>query len=301
MSVALTAARALGFERYACASTGNLANSVAAHAARAGVPSMVFIPADLEAGKVITTAVYGGDLVAVDGSYDDVNRLCSELTETDEFEKTAFVNVNVRPFYAEGSKTLGYEVAEQLGWRIPAQVVIPMASGELLTKVDKAFTELADAGLAEAPAGGWKVFGAQSAGCNPIAVALHAGTDVIIPVKPTGIAKSLNIGDPAAGLYALEAVRRTGGWMDYADDDEIRDAIRLLARTTGVFAETAGGVTVAVLRKLVDAGRLDPDAETVVFNTGEGLKTLDAVAGLVGPTYRVRPSLRAAREAGLLD
>jgi threonine synthase len=301
VSVALTAARALGFERYACASTGNLANSVAAHAARAGVPSMVFIPADLEAGKVITTAVYGGDLVAIDGSYDDVNRLCSELTETDEFEKTAFVNVNVRPFYAEGSKTLGFEVAEQLGWRIPAQVVIPMASGELLTKIDKAFTELADAGLVEVPAGGWKVFGAQSAGCNPIAVALHAGTDVIIPVKPTGIAKSLNIGDPAAGLYALEAVRRTGGWMDYADDDEIRDAIRLLARTAGVFAETAGGVTVAVLRKLVDAGRLDPDLETVVFNTGEGLKTMEAVAGLVGPTYQLRPSLRAAREAGLLD
>jgi len=301
VSVALTAARALGFERYACASTGNLANSVAAHAARAGVPSVVFIPADLEPGKIVTTAVYGRDLVAIDGSYDDVNRLCSELTETDEFEKTAFVNVNVRPFYAEGSKTLGYEVAEQLGWRIPAQVVIPMASGELLTKVDKAFTELVETGLAEAAAGGWRVFGAQSAGCNPIAVALHAGADVITPVKPTGIAKSLNIGDPAAGLYALDAVRRTGGWMDYADDDEIRDAIRLLARTTGIFAETAGGVTVAVLRKLVDAGRLDPDAETVVFNTGEGLKTLDAVAGLVGPTHRVRPTLKAAREAGLLD
>ena len=153
-----------------------------------------------------------------------------------------------------------------------------MASGELLTKVDKAFTELVEIGLVEAPADGWKVFGAQSAGCNPIATALHAGTDEITPVKPTGIAKSLNIGDPAAGLYALEAVRRTGGWMDYADDDEIRDGIRLLARTTGVFAETAGGVTVAVLRKLVESGRLDPDAETVVFNTGEGLKTLDAVA-----------------------
>jgi len=301
VSVALTAARALGFERYACASTGNLANSVAAHAARAGVPSIVFIPADLEPGKVVTTAVYGGDLVAVDGSYDDVNRLCSELTETDEFEKTAFVNVNVRPFYAEGSKTLGYEVAEQLGWRIPAQVVIPMASGELLTKIDKSFTELVEVGLVEAPAGGWRVFGAQSAGCNPIATALHGGTDVITPVRPTGIAKSLNIGDPAAGLYALEAVRRTGGWMDYADDDEIRAAIRLLARTTGIFAETAGGVTVAVLRKLVDAGRLDPDAETVVFNTGEGLKTIDSVAEQVGPTHRVKPSLRAARDAGLLD
>ncbi|MDG4833702.1 threonine synthase [Solwaraspora sp. WMMD1047] len=300
VSVALSAARGLGFTRFACASTGNLANSVAAHAARAGVPSIVFIPGDLEQGKVVTTAVYGGDLVAIDGSYDDVNRLCGELVETDEFEDTAFVNVNVRPYYAEGSKTLGYEVAEQLGWRIPAQVVIPMASGELLTKVDKAFTELVEIGLVEAPAGGWKVFGAQSAGCNPIATALRAGTDTITPVRPTGIAKSLNIGDPAAGSYALESVRRTGGWMDDATDDEIRDAVRLLARTTGVFAETAGGVTVAVLRKLVASGKLDPDAETVVFNTGEGLKTIDAVAGQVGPTYRVKPSLRAVRDAGLL-
>jgi threonine synthase len=300
VSIALTAARGLGFARFACASTGNLANSVAAHAARAGVPSVVFIPADLEPGKVVTTAVYGGDLVAVDGSYDDVNRLCAELVETDEFSDTAFVNVNVRPFYAEGSKTLGYEVAEQLGWRVPEQVVVPMASGELLTKIDKAFSELVEIGLAEPPAGGWRVFGAQSAGCNPIASALHAGADAITPVRPTGIAKSLNIGDPAAGLYALEAVRRTGGWMDHADDDEIRDGVRLLARTAGVFAETAGGVTVAVLRKLVAAGRLDPEAETVVFNTGEGLKTLDAVSDLVGPTHRLRPSLRAAREAGLL-
>jgi threonine synthase len=300
VSVALTAARGLGFTRYACASTGNLANSVAAHAARAGVPSIVFIPYDLEQGKVITTVVYGGDLVAIEGSYDDVNRLCGELVETDEFEDTAFVNVNVRPFYAEGSKTLGYEVAEQLGWRIPAQVVIPMASGELLTKVDKAFSELVEIGLVEAPADGWTVFGAQSAGCNPIATALQGGTDEIVPVKPTGIAKSLNIGDPAAGAYAIETVKRTGGWMDYADDDEIRAAIQLLAETTGVFAETAGGTTVAVLKKLVESGKLDPAKETVVFNTGEGLKTLEAVAELVGPTHRIKPSLRGAREAGLL-
>jgi threonine synthase len=298
--VALSAAAGFGFTRFACASTGNLANSVAAHAARAGVPSMVFIPADLEPGKVVTTAVYGGDVVAVDGSYDDVNRLCSQLTETDEFEHTAFVNVNLRPFYAEGSKTLGYEVAEQLGWRIPEQVVIPMASGELLTKVDKAFEELVATGLAHAPAGGWRVFGAQSTGCNPIAAALRAGVSDITPVKPTGIAKSLNIGDPAAGVFALETVRRTGGWMDEADDDEIRAGIELLAATTGVFAETAGGVTVAVLAKLVAAGRLDPARETVVFNTGEGLKTLDAVAGRVGPTYRVAPSLRGVRDVGLV-
>ncbi len=300
VSVALTAARAMGFTRYACASTGNLANSVAAHAARAGAESVVFIPADLEAAKVVTTAVYGGALVAVDGTYDDVNRLCSELVESDELGDTAFVNVNLRPFYAEGSRTLAFEVAEQLGWRIPAQVVVPMASGELLTKVDKGFTDLVEAGLAEPPAGGWRVFGAQSAGCQPSVTALHAGVDEVTPVRPTGIARSLNIGDPAAGRYALAAVRRTGGWMEAADDDEIRAGIRLLARTTGIFAETAGGVTVAVLRKLVASGRLDPDAETVVLNTGEGLKTPDAVAGTVGPTHRVRPSLRSAREAGLL-
>ncbi len=299
VSIALTAAKGLGFTRFACASTGNLANSVAAHSARAGMPSMVFIPYDLETGKVVPTAVYGGDVVAIQGSYDDVNRLCSELTETDEFEDTAFANVNVRPYYAEGSKTLGYEVAEQLGWRLPAQIVIPMASGELLTKVDKAFTELVEIGLV--PDTPWRVFGAQSAGCNPIARALHDGTDTIVPVRPTGIAKSLNIGDPSAGPYALDAVRRTGGWMDYADDDEIRAAIRQLARTTAIFAETAGGVTAAVLGKLVAAGKLDPTAETVVFNTGEGLKTLDAVSSLVGPTHEVKPSLRAAREAGLLE
>jgi threonine synthase len=279
VSVALSAARGLGFTRYACASTGNLANSVAAHAARVGVPSMVFIPHDLEPGKVVTTAVYGGDVVAVEGSYDDVNRLCQELSETDEFERTAFVNVNVRPWYAEGSKTLGYEVAEQLSWRIPEQVVVPMASGELLTKIDR-------------------VFGAQSSGCAPIATALHQGTDEIVPVRPTGIAKSLNIGNPAAGPYALESVIRTGGWMDHVTDEEIRAGIRLLAATTGVFAETAGGVVLATLRKLIDAGRLDPDAETVIYNTGEGLKTLDAV-NEAGPTYRIRPSLRAAQMAGL--
>ena len=298
VSVALTAAHGLGFTRYACASTGNLANSVAAHAARAGTPSMVFIPYDLEPGKVITTAVYGGDVVAIEGSYDDVNRLCQELTATDEFEKTAFVNVNVRPYYAEGSKTLGYEVAEQLGWRLPEQVVIPMASGELLTKIDRAFAEMTETGLVgESP---YKVFGAQSTGCAPIATALHNDTDEIIPVKPTGIAKSLNIGSPAAGPYALESVKRSGGWMEHVDDDEIREGIRLLARTTGVFAETAGGVVVATLQKLLASGKLDPGAETVIYNTGEGLKTLDAVTG-AGPTYEIKPSLRAAKTAGLLD
>ncbi len=299
VSVALTAARQLGFTRVACASTGNLANSVAAHAARAGLESVVLIPADLEEAKVVQTAVYGGTLVAVDGSYDDVNRLCSELAETDAFEKTAFVNVNVRPYYAEGSKTLGFEVAEQLGWRLPRQILVPMASGSMLTKIDKAFAELASLGLVE-PAE-WRVFGAQSTGCSPISTAFALGRDVVEPVRPTGIAKSLAIGNPADGPYALDAVRRTGGAIADVGDDEIRDGIELLARTTGIFAETAGGVVVATLRKLIAAGALDPAEQTVIYNTGDGLKTLDAVAGRQAPTVTVKPSLRAAREAGLLD
>src|SRR4029453_10968586 len=209
VSLAATAAKGLGYRKIACASTGNLANSVAAHAARVGIPSVVFIPSDLEPGKVVQSAVYGQTPVALDGSYDDVNRLTSELAETDEFEDTAFVNQNVRPYYAEGSKTMGYEIAEQLGGRTPAQVVIPMASGSLLTKVDKAFRELTAAGIVEATE--WTIFGAQSAGCDPIATAFENGWDVVKPVKPFGIAKSLNIGNPADGPYALDAIRRTGG------------------------------------------------------------------------------------------
>src|SRR3954469_7957413 len=298
VSLAATAARQLGYRKIAAASTGNLANSVAAHAARVGISSFVFIPSDLEPGKVVQSAVYGQTLVAVDGNYDDVNRLTSELAETDEFEDTAFVNQNVRPYYAEGSKTMGYEIAEQLGWRIPAQVVIPMASGSLLTKVDKAWRELVAAGLV--PATEWTVFGAQSAGCDPIATAFEQGWDVVKPVKPTGIAKSLNIGNPADGPYALDAIRRTGGSVGRVGDAEIVRGIRDLARTTGIFAETAGGVTTAVLRQLVEAGRLDPGKETVVFNTGEGLKTLDPLEGVVGFTHRVQPTLKSVREAGLI-
>jgi threonine synthase len=295
VSVAITAARELGFERIACASTGNLANS---HAARIGMPSIVFIPSDLEPAKIIQTAIYGGTLIGVEGSYDDVNRLCSELAETEEFENTGFVNVNVRPYYAEGSKTLGYEVAEQLGWRIPPQVVAPMASGSLLTKVHKSFKELVAAGLA--PEASWRMFGAQSAGCSPIATAFANGSDVVRPVKPTGIAKSLNIGSPADGPYALDAVRSTGGSMAAVDDEEIRAGIRLLARTTGVFTETAGGVTVAVLRKLVEAGMIDTTVETVVYNTGEGLKTIDAVSEGAIPTAIIPPTIKGMRAAGLL-
>jgi threonine synthase len=298
VSVAITAARELGFDRIACASTGNLANSVAAHAARIGMKSIVFIPSDLEPAKIIQTAIYGQTLVGVEGSYDDVNRLCSELAETDEFETTGFVNVNVRPYYAEGSKTLGYEVAEQLGWRLPGQYVAPMASGSMLTKIHKAFKELVAAELV--PSSPWRVFGAQSAGCSPIATAFDNGWDVVQPVRPTGIAKSLNIGSPADGPYALDAVRSTGGAMAAVTDDEIREGIRLLARTTGVFAETAGGVTVAVLRKLVEAGAIDPSIETVVFNTGDGLKTIDAVTDGVRPTAVIEPTIKGMRAAGLL-
>jgi threonine synthase len=298
VSVAITAARELGFTRIACASTGNLANSVSAHAARIGMDSIVFIPSDLEAAKVTQTAIYGGTLVAVKGSYDDVNRLCSELSETDEFEHTAFVNVNVRPYYAEGSKTLGYEVAEQLGWRLPDQVVAPMASGSLLTKVHKAFKEMVSIGLVEEH--DTRIYGAQSSGCAPIATAFENGSDTVLPVKPTGIAKSLNIGNPADGPYALDAVRATGGAMAHVNDDEIRAGIRLLAETCGVFAETAGGVTTAVLKKLLESGQLDPSRETVIYNTGDGLKTIDAVSDQVGPTAVIVPTLKGMREAGLL-
>jgi threonine synthase len=255
----------------------------------------VFIPHDLEAGKVVTTAVYGGTLVAVEGNYDDVNRLCAEVAGEQPW---AFVNVNVRPFYAEGSKTLGYEVAEQLGWRLPEQVVVPIASGALLTKVDKAWREFGRLGLVEPTP--YKVFGAQATGCSPVSAAFAAGHDVVQPVRPSTIAKSLAIGNPADGPYALDVVRRTGGAIADVSDDEIVDGIRLLARTEGVFAETAGGVTVATLRKLLAEGSLDAEAETVVLNTGDGLKTLDAVAPVAQPTATIRPSLDAFRQAGLV-
>ena len=294
VSVALSAARAFGYTTVSCASTGNLANSVAAHAAATGLRSVVFIPDDLEQGKVVQTAVYGQTLVAVQGSYDDVNRLCSEIAENEDW---AFVNVNVRPYYAEGSKTLGYEVAEQLGWRLPPQVVLPMASGSLLTKVDKAFGELGRLGLVEATP--YKVYGAQATGCSPIATAFENGWDTVRPVKPKTIAKSLAIGNPADGPYALDAVRRTGGKMGHVSDEQIVEGIRLLAQTEGVFAETAGGVTVATLRQLLERGEIDPDAETVLYNTGDGLKTIDAVAGLVGPDATIAASYGAFARTGL--
>jgi threonine synthase len=291
VAVALAAARELGFSVLACPSTGNLANAVAAAAARAGWRSVVLVPKSLEQAKIQMTAVYGGTLIAVDGNYDDVNRLATELAA--EEEDWAFVNVNVRPYYAEGSKTLGYEVAEQLGWRLPEQIVVPVASGSQLTKVDKAFRELGTLGLVEPTP--YKVFGAQATGCSPVSAAFAEGHDVIRPVRPDTIARSLAIGNPADGPYVLDTVRRTGGAVTDVSDAEVVDAIRLLARTEGIFAETAGGVTLACTRKLIESGQLDPEADTVLLITGDGLKTLDAVAGHVGPTATVSTSTAEVR------
>ena len=293
VAVALAAATELGFKVLACPSTGNLANAVAAAAARAGIRSVVLVPADLEAGKIITTSVYGGTFVTVDGTYDDVNRLASELAG--EHEDWAFVNVNVRPYYAEGSKTLGFEIAEQLGWRLPDQVVVPIASGAQLVKVDKGFSELTSLGLV--PETPWRVFGAQASGCAPVSAAFAAGYDVVRPVRPDTIAKSLAIGNPADGPYALDVVRRTGGSIADVSDDEIVDSMRLLASSEGIFGETAGGVTLGVLRKLLAEGQLDPEAETVIINSGDGLKTLEAITAVVDVPAAIRPTLEAFQDA----
>ena len=295
VAVALAAAVEMGFKVLACPSTGNLANAVAAAAARAGIRSVVLVPADLEQQKIITTSVYGGTFVTVDGTYDDVNRLASELAG--EHDDWAFVNVNVRPYYAEGSKTLGFEIAEQLGWRLPGQVVVPIASGAQLTKIDKGFREMAALGLVSGQRP--KVFGAQATGCSPVSAAFSAGHDVVRPVRPATIAKSLAIGNPADGPYALDTVRGTGGAIADVSDSEIVDSIRLLASTEGIFAETAGGVTLGVLRKLLASGQLDPGAETVIINSGDGLKTLDAVADAFPPPPTVKPTLESFREAGV--
>jgi threonine synthase len=292
---ALSATRELGMKVFACPSTGNLANAVAAAAARAGIRSVVFIPQDLERPKIITTAVYGGTLVAVEGNYDDVNKLASEIAG--EEEGWAFVNVNVRPYYSEGSKTLAFEIAEQLGWRIPQQVVIPVASGSQLTKIDKGFTELGKLGLVDAT--DYKIYGAQATGCSPVAQAFRDGHDVVKPVKPDTIAKSLAIGNPADGPYVLDVARRTGGVIEDVSDEEVIQGIQLLARTEGIFTETAGGVTVATLKKLIETGQLDPEAETVIINSGDGLKTLDAVADRVGPKVTIPASYDAFVKAGL--
>jgi threonine synthase len=289
VACALSAATEFHSKVFACPSTGNLANAVAAAGARAGIKTVVFIPSNLEKPKQVNSAVYTDSLVAVDGNYDDVNRLASEIAG--EEDGWAFVNVNVRPYYAEGSKTLGYEIAEQLGWRLPDQIVIPVASGSQLTKVHKAFQELIALGLVEEKP--YKVYGAQAAGCSPVSVAYKAGVDAIRPVKPDTIAKSLAIGNPADGIYVLDICRETGGAVDDVTDDQVREGIVLLARTEGIFTETAGGTTVGVLKKLVETGQLDPTLETVVINTGMGLKTLDAVADRVGPAATIAPSYDA--------
>jgi threonine synthase len=292
VTVAATKAREFGFQTLACASTGNLANSVSAHAARAGMDAFVFIPSDLERGKIVGSAIYDPTLVAVEGNYDDVNRLCSELAGKYPW---AFVNVNMRPYYAEGSKTLGYEVAEQLGWRAPDHCVAPMASGSLYTKILKGLEELAKLWLIDSVQ--TKMSGAQATGCSPIVTAWKSETQDIRPVVPNTIAKSLAIGNPADGYYALEAMARTGGYGVAVDDDEIVAGIELLARTEGIFAETAGGVVIASLKRLAEAGRLAADEVIVAFITGAGLKTQEAVAGTLKPPLNVEPNISSFEEA----
>ncbi len=297
VSVAMARARELGYTTVACASTGNLANAVAAHASAAGLESYVFIPADLEEQKVIATGVYGTNLVAVRGNYDDVNRLCTEISGEHDW---AFVNINMRPYYAEGSKTLAYETAEQLGWELPDRVVAPIASGSLFTKIARGFQEWLDLGLID---GTLPTFhGAQADGCSPVATAYRDGRDVCRPVKPDTIAKSLAIGNPADGPYALDLARRTDGTVESVSDAEIREGIRLLARTTGIFTETAGGVTTAVLAQLARRRAIDPDERVVAYITGEGLKTLDCARGTF-ETIEIEPSFDAfevARERSVV-
>jgi threonine synthase len=292
VSVALSRARELGFTTVSCASTGNLANSTAAIAAHAGLDCCVFIPADLEAGKVLGTLIYNPTVMAVKGNYDQVNRLCSEVGNTYGW---GFVNINLRPYYSEGSKTLGFEVAEQLGWKLPDHVVAPLASGSLYTKIYKGFQEFVQVGLVDdKPV---RFSGAQAEGCSPISSAFKEKRDFIAPVKPNTIAKSIAIGNPADGIYALEIARKTGGNLESATDAEIVEGIKLLAETEGIFTETAGGTTIAVLKKLVEAGKIDPEETTVVYITGNGLKTQEAVQGYIGEPLVIDPKLESFERA----
>src|SRR5271167_1964096 len=287
VAVALSRARELNFEIVACASTGNLANSVAANAASAGMKSYVFIPSDLEQGKILNSLIYGANVICIKGHYDEVNRLCAEIAGKFGW---AFVNVNMRPYYAEGSKSMAYEIAEQLGWRLPQHTIVPMASGSLLTKIHKGYQEFVKLGLVANSE--THIHGAQATGCSPISVAQKAGLDFFKPVKPDTIAKSLAIGTPADGFYALKVMRETNAAADDVTDDEIRDAIKLLAETEGIFAETAGGVTVGVAKKLIASGKIPRDSSAVICVTGNGLKTLDAVQGHCGKPREIKPSLR---------
>jgi threonine synthase len=303
VSVALSKAREFGFTTVGCASTGNLANSVAANAAAAGLESFIFVPADLEPAKILGTSIYGANVIGVHGTYDQVNRLCTQVAFKYGW---GFVNINLRPFYAEGSKTMGFEIAEQLGWRVPQHVVAPMAGGSLVGKLHKAFQELSHVGLLDDPE--CKIHGAQATGCNPITAAVKNGWENHKPVrKPNTIAKSLAIGDPADGYFANKLIRSTGGWAEDVSDEEIAEAMVLLGRTEGIWAETAGGVTVAVARKLIEQGRIPRDEEIVMCITGNGLKTQDAVTGLLAKPVVIKPALEefealveGAREAVLV-
>ncbi len=286
VSVAITMARAFGFEAISCASTGNLANATAAHAAKAGMPCYVFVPEDLERAKILATEAYGARVVAVKGTYDDVNRLCSEVAETLPW---AFVNVNMRPYYAEGSKSLGFEIAEQLGWRLPDHVVSPIASGALMTKIHRAFRELEQIGaVAGKP---YRISGAQAEGCAPVATAFVQNDTDVRPVRPSTVAKSLAIGNPADGWYAIQTARQTGGAIDACTEAEVIEGVTLLAETEGVFTETAGGVTIAVLKRLAEAAVISPEEETVALVTGNGYKTVESLEGTLEPSYHVAPHL----------
>jgi threonine synthase len=291
VAVALTKAKEFNFDTVACASTGNLAHSVSAHGARAGLNRFIFIPATLEASKIVASLVYEPNLIAVDGNYDDVNRLCSEVANK---YRWAFVNINIRPFYAEGSKTIGFEIAEQLGWKAPDNIVVPCASGSLLTKVWKALKEFKEIGILKEL--DTKIFGSQATGCSPISAAVKAGTDIIRPVKPNTIAQSLAIGNPADGFYASQVIRETGGYAEDVSDQEIIEAIKLLAKTEGIFAETAGGVTVAATRKLVESGKIKRSEMTVICITGNGLKTQEALQGNTTLPHHIKPSLSSFEE-----
>ncbi|HEY1824837.1 MAG TPA: threonine synthase [Acidimicrobiales bacterium] len=293
VSVALSTARRLGFTTAACASTGNLATSVAAHAAAIGWPSVTIIPADLERSKIAMAAIFGGTVLGVEGNYDDVNRLCVELL--DEHPDWAFANVNLRPYYAEGSKTLAFEIAEQMGWRTPDQVIAPLASGSQFTKIVKGFSQFIELELVEGEVP--TMFGAQATGCSPIATAFAADAEFITPQKPKTIARSLAIGNPADGPYVLEELRRGGGDCGSVSDEEILECIGLLARTEGVFGETAAGVTIASLRQLIERGSLDPDLSVVAIVSGHGLKTLDAISDEVGLSATISPALSSAQAA----
>ena len=287
VAAALSKAKEFGFTKVGCASTGNLANSVAALSAQARLESYIFIPADLEAGKVVGTLVYNPNLIKVNGSYDEVNRLCSEVADK---YKIAFVNINIRPYYGDGSKSYGYEIAEQLGWRAPEQIVVPIAGSSLITKIYKSFSEFKAVGLI----GDYQtaVFGAQATGCSPVSTAVKAGEENFKPQKPNTIAKSIAIGNPADGYYGIKTITESGGWAEDVSDDELVEGMKLLAETEGIFTETAGGVVVAVAKKLIDQGKLRTDKETVLCITGNGLKTQEALANKVGKAWQIEPRLQ---------